>query len=241
MPARNNSFYKLTFNKEVLCHFKPFTARLSMMIHKRKDICTYQIGVSMWWKVHSLHGMVSLPPAWGESLLGKHSVVSLILRTSLTMPCSSWSQWEGKKNHTSKWLIQYQDFIYGGGEASSPNNLASHPKRTTISLHHRQKHHMTETQLLKNNSIEIQIYAVHRTKLNKRYTTIHTNWNGMLGHTSSTASPQSWFSRWNTEYVEMWLLFSFYRMVITMLTFMYINLPWHSGICWQYLAPHDHL
>jgi len=35
------------------------------------------------------------------------------------------------------------------GEASPlpPNNLASHPKRSTISLHHRQEHYMTETLL----------------------------------------------------------------------------------------------
>jgi len=32
--------------------------------------------------------------------------------------------------------------------------------------------------------------AVHKAKMNKRYTTIHTNWNGMLAHTSSASSPK---------------------------------------------------
>ena len=95
----------------------------------------------------------------------------------------------------------------GGSFPSSPNNLASHPKRSTISLHHRQEHYMTETMLLKNNSIELQICTVHKAKLNRRYTTIHTNWNGTLGHTSSTASPQTWFSRWNTG--RVWLFIGF--------------------------------
>ena len=55
-----------------------------------------------------------------------------------------------------------------------------------ISLHHRQDHYVTETLLLKNNSIELQICTVNK-KMDKYYTTIHTNWNGTLGHTSSAA------------------------------------------------------
>ena len=39
---------------------------------------------------------------------------------------------------------------------------------------------MTETLLLKNNSIELQICTVHKTKLKERYTTIHINLNGTL-------------------------------------------------------------
>jgi len=45
-----------------------------------------------------------------------------------------------------------------------------------------------ESLLLKNNSIELQICTVHKTKLNKRCTTIHTNWNGTLGHISRLAT-----------------------------------------------------
>ena len=48
---------------------------------------------------------------------------------------------------------------------------------------------MNETLLMKNNSIELQIFTVHKIKLNKHSTTSHTNWNGTLGHTSSTAPP----------------------------------------------------
>jgi len=66
-----------------------------------------------------------------------------------------------------------------------PYNLVSY-QRSTISLHHRQEHYMTETLLLKNDSVESQICTVHKTKC---YTTIHTNWNGTLSHTSSGASP----------------------------------------------------
>jgi len=48
---------------------------------------------------------------------------------------------------------------------------------------------MTETLLLKNNSIELQIFTVHTTKLNviQQFTAIHMNWNG----TSFAASPQT--------------------------------------------------
>jgi len=53
----------------------------------------------------------------------------------------------------------------GVEEAFPPNNLASHPKRSTISLHHSQEHYMTE------------IGTVHKTKLNKHNTTIHI-WHG---------------------------------------------------------------
>ena len=47
----------------------------------------------------------------------------------------------GWNNHHSRF------HLLGGGGIFPPNNLAFHPKRSTISLHHRQEHYMTETLL----------------------------------------------------------------------------------------------
>ena len=72
----------------------------------------------------------------------------------------------------------------------------SHPKRSTISLHHRQKHYWV-TAFEKQFNWVTDLHTCKR-KTEQIYTTIHTNWKGTLGHISSTASPQKWFSRWNT-------------------------------------------
>ena len=67
---------------------------------------------------------------------------------------------------------------------SSP--LTSHSKRSTISLHHGRTLYDWDTAFEKQFNW-VTICTVHKTKLNKHYTTIHTNWNGTLGHTSSAA------------------------------------------------------
>ena len=51
--------------------------------------------------------------------------------------------------------------LQGAGVSFPPNNQASIPKKSTITLHHRQNHYLTETLLLKNNSVELQICTVH--------------------------------------------------------------------------------
>ena len=116
----------------------------------------------------TIHNGLPVSPSWSPqsqswplttSAFGKIPFADIVFEPNLrdTRDLDKWKRSIGRTRVSST-----GGGSLGGGKLLPQNDLASHPKRSTISLHHTQEHYMTETLLLKNKSIELQICTVHK-------------------------------------------------------------------------------